>query len=274
MNEYRFLSRWSRRKHRSREASAAASTDVAGSEAVARARPDEAPRWPDEHRPREPGQRSGEADGQSARGRDEQRAREPDQPVPGAGHDGESARSKPDDASAPGAGSQPIAGERRPLPPIESLTTASDFRPFMQQGVDALTRNSALKRLFADPHFNVMDGLDVYIDDYNKTEPIPPALLATLKQLHEIGKTDDAQDDRPGDEPAVGTQATEATSAEAQAAEAPAAEAPADAPLARSDYAGHVPVAPDAVRDEKSKTRTNPRESSMNDQPTPEEPAE
>jgi hypothetical protein len=36
-------------------------------------------------------------------------------------------------------------------------------------------RNAALKKLFTDPHFNVMDGLDVYIDDYGKPDPCRPA---------------------------------------------------------------------------------------------------
>lgn len=70
------------------------------------------------------------------------------------------------------------------LPPIDSLTPASDFKPFMQAGIDAATRNAALKRLFADPQFNVMDGLDVYIDDYGKTEPIPPQMLSQLLDEH------------------------------------------------------------------------------------------
>ena len=30
-----------------------------------------------------------------------------------------------------------------------------------------------MKKLFSDPHFNVMDGLDTYIDDYGKPDPIP-----------------------------------------------------------------------------------------------------
>jgi hypothetical protein len=35
-------------------------------------------------------------------------------------------------------------------------------------------KNAAFKKLFADPHFNVMDGLDIYIDDYSKPDPLPP----------------------------------------------------------------------------------------------------
>jgi hypothetical protein len=47
-------------------------------------------------------------------------------------------------------------------------------------------RRAALKKLFSDPHFNVMDGLDTYIDDYSKTEPIPAAMLASLRQAQNI----------------------------------------------------------------------------------------
>jgi len=87
-------------------------------------------------------------------------------------------------APAPPGGEQPDPAVPvridEPLPPLESLTADSDFRPFMRAGIDAATRNAALKRLFADPAFNVMDGLDVYIDDYGKTEPIPSALLRRL----------------------------------------------------------------------------------------------
>ncbi len=78
----------------------------------------------------------------------------------------------------------PDASTAPALAPIDSLTPASDFKPFMQAGIDAATRNAALKRLFADPQFNVMDGLDVYIDDYGKTEPIPSQMLGRLLDEH------------------------------------------------------------------------------------------
>jgi hypothetical protein len=41
-------------------------------------------------------------------------------------------------------------------------------------------KNAAFKKLFADPHFNVMDRMDVYIDDYSKPDPIPPEMLRNL----------------------------------------------------------------------------------------------
>jgi len=72
------------------------------------------------------------------------------------------------------------------LPPADKLTFDSDYRAFFHPKVDEDVRRAALKKLFSDPRFNVMDGLDVYIDDYSKTEPIPPAMLAGLRQAQKI----------------------------------------------------------------------------------------
>jgi len=74
-----------------------------------------------------------------------------------------------------------------PLPPIESLTPESDFTPFMQPDVDAEVKRQALKLLFQDPRFNVMDGLDVYIDDYTKSVPIPEGWLEKMEQVRHLG---------------------------------------------------------------------------------------
>ena len=79
------------------------------------------------------------------------------------------------------------AAPPEPLPPIESLTSESDFTPFMRPGVDPATRRAALKVLVRDPRFNVMDGLDVYIDDYTKSDPIPDEWMGQLKQLARLG---------------------------------------------------------------------------------------
>ena len=84
---------------------------------------------------------------------------------------------------------QPAADPKAPapeLPPLDKLTLDSDFRGFMHPKVDDNLRRAALKKLFSDPHFNVMDGLDVYIDDYSKSEPIPAAMLASLRQAQKI----------------------------------------------------------------------------------------
>jgi hypothetical protein len=73
------------------------------------------------------------------------------------------------------------------LPNISELTPESDFTPFMQSGVEAVDRNAALKKLFTDPHYNQMDGLDIYIDDYGKPDPIPAAMLKQLMASKFLG---------------------------------------------------------------------------------------
>jgi hypothetical protein len=90
---------------------------------------------------------------------------------------------KPD--AMPAAPDAPAA-PAEPLPPptlddVAALTHEADFRRFVAPGVDEAVRRSAMKKLFTDPHFNVMDGLDIYIDDYNKFEPLPAAMLAMLE---------------------------------------------------------------------------------------------
>jgi len=72
------------------------------------------------------------------------------------------------------------------LPSLESLTIDSDYSPFMQPGVDEDVKRSALRKLLRHPRFNVMDGLDVYIDDYSLPSPIEPALARTLMQARYI----------------------------------------------------------------------------------------
>jgi hypothetical protein len=72
------------------------------------------------------------------------------------------------------------------LPPLYSISLAEDFTPFMQAKVPQALRQQALKALFKEPHFNVMDGLDIYIDDYTVFEPISPEVMATLSSWKTI----------------------------------------------------------------------------------------
>lgn len=72
------------------------------------------------------------------------------------------------------------------LPPVEKLTMDSDYSGFFHPKVDEVLRRTALKKLFSDPHFNIMDGLDTYIDDYSITEPIPAGMLAEMKAAQNI----------------------------------------------------------------------------------------
>lgn len=107
-------------------------------------------------------------------------------------------------AEAPSAEAAP-ADAAAPPPTIEQvqgLTPDSDFTPFIARGVDETVRRAALKKLFADPHFNLMDGLDTYIDDYNKFEPLTPLMVAALNHAKDLIAREFAaeENDEPKDE--------------------------------------------------------------------------
>ena len=74
----------------------------------------------------------------------------------------------------------PPAEKLLSLEDVKTLTQESDFTPFMARNVGPEVRNAAMKKLFADPQFNVMDGLDIYIDDYSKSDPIPESMLRQM----------------------------------------------------------------------------------------------
>ena len=91
----------------------------------------------------------------------------------------------PPDASL--AAREDAKREPAPLPPVESLTPESDFTPFMDASVDESLKRRALKTLFQDPRFNVMDGLDTYIGDYSQPDPLPEGWLEKMGQLAHLG---------------------------------------------------------------------------------------
>ncbi|WP_342132179.1 DUF3306 domain-containing protein [Hydrogenophaga sp. OTU3427] len=94
---------------------------------------------------------------------------------------------------------QPVAAPEPALPTLEDaarLTPASDFKPFVARAVDPQVRNAAMKTLFSDPHFNVMDGLDIYIDDYSKPDPLPLELARKLTSA-QFMKVFDAPEEAP-----------------------------------------------------------------------------
>ncbi len=84
-------------------------------------------------------------------------------------------------APTPEAATVPAA---EALPPVESLTFDSDFRAFLQPAVAEDVKRAAFKKLFSDPRFNVMDGLDIYIGDYTLADPMPAGMLDKLAKVY------------------------------------------------------------------------------------------
>ncbi len=76
-----------------------------------------------------------------------------------------------------------VAPQAKPAPTladVQALDADASFAPFVGRDVAPEVRNAAMKKLFTDPHYNVMDGLDIYIDDYAKPSPLPAALLRQM----------------------------------------------------------------------------------------------
>lgn len=99
-----------------------------------------------------------------------------------------------DEPSAPTV--EGVAEETSPPPTLEDVVKIDrfdpDFSAFMRPDVDPAVQQAALKKMFTDPHFNIMDGLDIYIDDYSKPDPLPPGMLERMVQsdmLNLLNKT-------------------------------------------------------------------------------------
>jgi Protein of unknown function (DUF3306) len=109
------------------------------------------------------------------------------------------APSEPPPSPSTSSGRTEVAAPASPtLEDVAQLTKESDFSRFVAPNVDPGVKNAAMKKLFAsDPHFNVMDGLDTYIDDYNKFEPLPKSMLRQLVSARALGLIDDELEEQP-----------------------------------------------------------------------------
>jgi hypothetical protein len=150
-------------------------------------------------------------------------------------------------AAAPSS-ADPVA-----LPPVETLTFDSDFAAFMQPKVEEATRRAALKKLFGDPSFNVMDGLDIYVGDYTQPDPMPAGMLEKLANVYglldpiatdpQIVASQNKPDDLlPADLPEAGKVGEAAPSLPAPGDDAPEGPpiVPADAPARAAEDVAHA----------------------------------
>ena len=99
----------------------------------------------------------------------------------------------------------------------------------MRPHVDPALKRAALKKLVSDPRFNVMDGLDVYIDDYTKFEPLDAETarsLVSAKYIFDPPKTRVNERGEVEDVPPEEIEAAADADAEARNADAPALAAP------------------------------------------------
>ena len=133
----------------------------------------------------------------------EARKDKPAEPKPSSGRTVPAVPAVADAAAAP-----PGAPAPRELPPLESLKgLASEYTEFLKPGVDENLRRSALKKLFADPHFENFERFEAYCEDFTKGEPIPLAMLKTLEHAKDLlfgdeeKKDERAEAEKPAAEP-------------------------------------------------------------------------
>ena len=119
-------------------------------------------------------------------------------------------------AAANAANEAPHDQENQPVPTMEDvqqLNADSNFASFMSSKVAPEVKNAAMKKLFADPHFNVMDGLDIYIDDYGIPDPLPAGMLEQMTSIDGLNLFNDKnKGDTPADQPEEQTSADVAQS--------------------------------------------------------------
>ena len=159
----------------------------------------------------------------------------------------------PPSALAPAPGrAQPIEPDTdpRPAPSLadtQALTPASDFRPFMGQGVAPEVKNAAMKKLFADPHFNVMDRMDIYIDDYSQPDPLPLAMLRQMNGAKFLNLFDD--EDKDKDQAALASAPAEGhvQTPVSLVSDSVAVPESAHSPIIEAPSSAQAPVVPDAA---------------------------
>ena len=105
-------------------------------------------------------------------------------------------------APVPEVVAEPAPAETPAEPPpaltlddVARLTPESDYSAFVARSVPADVRNAAVKKLFTDPHYNVMDRLDIYIDDYSLPDPLPASMLRQMASAKFLKLFDDEEKD-------------------------------------------------------------------------------
>lgn len=97
----------------------------------------------------------------------------------------------------------PVVAEPPEAPPaltlddVARLTPESDYSAFVARSVSPDVRNAAVKKLFTDPHYNIMDGLDIYIDDYSQPSPLSMADMAKMVGAQFLKLVDDPNEVKP-----------------------------------------------------------------------------
>jgi len=73
-----------------------------------------------------------------------------------------------------------------PLPDPLTLGMADDFSAFLRDKVPPALKHKAMQHLFSHPHFNELDMMDVYMEDFNLVPNLEPAALDLVKHAKAV----------------------------------------------------------------------------------------
>jgi hypothetical protein len=79
-----------------------------------------------------------------------------------------------------GAANLPTEEDAAQLRPGDSVAS------FLQQGVSEAAKTAALKKLFADPAYNVISEMDDYVEDYSQLAKLTTAEVRKLNQAKDL----------------------------------------------------------------------------------------
>jgi hypothetical protein len=68
------------------------------------------------------------------------------------------------------------------MPSIDLLTADSDLSGFLSPGVSESLRREAMRKVFSQSRYNLVDGLDDYAEDYTRFQPLGDLLTAGLRR--------------------------------------------------------------------------------------------
>jgi hypothetical protein len=75
----------------------------------------------------------------------------------------------------------PPRDEPPELPPLESLTEESDFSAFMHAAVDPALRRLALRKMWGNPKYGIVDSLDPFRADFAAFTPLGDIVTSDMK---------------------------------------------------------------------------------------------
>lgn len=144
----------------------------------------------------------------------------------------------------------------QPIPTLEdtaSLEVGANVSRFLRDGVSEAVKGAALKKLFADPAYNVISDMDDYVEDYSK--------MATMTTL-EVSKLQQSKDLYLFEDPPWKVQAE----AQAKAKAAAQAQAASDGVASTQDNNNDQPHSDEPVRADHVQSTTDA------EQPTTQDP--